>query len=374
SVAVFPEAVHSAFLLGAVVLMSRPARVRRAAAAGALLALAYLVRVESLAIIAWTIGVLFILGWRDDAGRRRRGLVLVVVLVCFVGTLPFAFHLERVTGTWRWEGKGGRISRAIDRMQGGATFRDAHFEVDAEGRERGAFLSLEPTTGPGWRVLDFRRSGWWTHAGHGMKRLSSMALTGHTWMSLFLAITLLFAFRAGRRAGRVDLLLFGWVAAGLAAFILYRPAIRYIAPLAIPFALWSGRVLADLRGRWLGIPVAVLAALLALSTARSLVTGMSEYDESAATHASVRDVGAVLRELPGKGAVMSDDARVAYFSDRPWVPFPAAPHWEAALRWARSRGVEWIHLRRFGGQGLGPAPAELQRVSDQFESLFRLER
>lgn len=168
-----------------------------------------------------------------------------------------------------------------------------------------------------------------------------MLLTGKGVISILWLLPIWLAWRTRERTRStraLDVLLL-WLLVYIAATAsVYKVLLRYLTPIAIPAVVWAGRGLAGKRWGLVGV------AVLLLSASRGFIHGHSEFDEcKAEPHASVREVGELLRSLATPDdIVMADDSRAPFYAGTWWSPTPVATGPAQLLAHAQRMGVRFV--------------------------------
>ena len=353
----FCEALYLALVAGGLLTLLPIVTSRRlwpSAVAGVLLGLAYLTRVEVLAVAGGIAALLAIGPGSRGLGLGDRYLPAVVFLGMFLLTaLPYPVYLHDVTGSWRFEGKSERVFATVERYANGLSYGEANYALGENGEIEGPWLEPNaPWEGPGSATVLGRSTGsilalW----GRQLIEATWLIGTGHTVGSLLFLLLLLPAWRSG--AGRpearwLDLALIGICLLGIFSAAAYKIVLRYLLPVGLASVLWGARGLSALlarRASRLGRPAPGLAAIgvlvLLLSASRGFVTGLKELGEASGSHLGVRTIGWAL--VPGgPGAVMSSDPRVAWYASRTWIPLPVASDWATVSGHAGRSGVRFL--------------------------------
>ena len=114
---------------------------RAALLAGFLAGCAYLARPEGI-ILALGFSVVILVGLVLSRHRigRAAGYALVTVLTAAVVGSPYAWHLSRIAGAFRWEGKSALNNRLVLAVDEGMSLREAGRGLGPNGEPRGAWL------------------------------------------------------------------------------------------------------------------------------------------------------------------------------------------------------------------------------------------
>ena len=329
-----------------------------AALSGFLFALAYLARVEGLAV-GFLAAILLALGpGRVPGPSRRRWLPPLLLLgVMFLGLSPYPLYLERQTGQLRLEGKSERVAATVERFARGVPYWEANYAIDADGEDVGAWLSPNARwNGPDPETLLFRsraevgrymlknlrKAAWWLVSGHTMTSLLFLLLFPIAWRFRF----------KDRQQIFVDLCLLGLIVYSITMMAFYKPVLRYLLATALGSALWGGRALDRLLARRVPNPrrrkrLAIGGViLLSISAARPLVSGsFQEYDESRASQEAVVHLGKRIGALAAPGPLMGHETRLAYYAGRTWLPLPLAPSARALFARMDRLGVSLLTVR-----------------------------
>ncbi len=363
SAAAFGEALFAVFFVLALVPLERcfeSRRIRDGALAGAALGLAYLVRVETLAIaLLATLVVLSGFPFRGAPARRpfAAGLALAATFVLVAS--PYVAYLHDVTGQFCFEGKSGRVFATIDRYAAGLPYATANYALGAEGEELGPWLSPNAKAEGHGALATITRApaAFFAHYAANLARVGTKLVFGPTISSgplLLLALAGLVLARE-RTRGRValDLFLVGVVAYAVLVTALYKVVVRYLFPVGLVATLLLGegaiRLHRRLRSRF-GAKTAHalvfgLIALCFVVAARGIPGSFGEFDEAGSAQSVLRDAGRAILATAGREAVvMSDDPRIAYYACATWTPLPVAPTETVLINHARERRVGFLAL------------------------------
>ncbi len=396
------------------------------ALAGAMIALAYLVRTEGLVfLVAGTAAVFLLRLTQGPAHRLRRALTLapaqagrcsagvgagVVVLIFFVLISPYLVLQWRQTGEFQLTEEAGF---AYTSMQGLA-------ERDMTLFDR-ATWGLDPASGEVYLFAPVSAEQGFLAAivtdpiGFARRlRLNFFSLLDTTfsvslipWPLAALAVLGLFSRPWSARRGRGELLLMAFLA-GPFSFLLFDVQARYLSGVLLPALVWIGEGVAQ-AGEWLGetwqrmaadkrmqrmgsggaggqgsrgaevLPgsSALLLALPALALAVALlwqtprVWEMMHWTRSfqpahLAAAAELRALG-----VSAEAVVMSRYPAIAFHAGTRWAPTPDAP-WPEVIAYARKHGARYLAMDAVEGT-LRPqlsflldpsqAPAELRYVA-----------
>jgi hypothetical protein len=308
------------------------------------LGLAYLARVESVLVAPAAI-VLLATGWpRRDAPARAAWPAAAACCVAFVlVAAPYPLWVRQVTGEATIAGKSARVFATIERFGRDMKFEEASYALAPNGEPEGPWLAPNtPWRGPGALEIFAESPGpilayLWSNA----RKTAWTLLTGKGVISILWLLPIWLAWRTRERTRStraLDVLMLWLLVYTAATASVYKVLLRYATPIAIPSVVWAGRGLA---GRpWALIGVAVLL----LSASRGFVHGHSEFDEcDADPHASVREVGGLLRALASaKDVVMSDDSRAPFYGGTWWVPTPVTADPDRLIAYARRVGARFV--------------------------------
>ena len=357
STGAFTESVFSLLLASALLAaigLFRGGGVLRAAAAGGLLGLAWLVRPEAVAVLAIILPV-FLAGASVPRARR----VVLAGIVAGVFLVPVLGHgvlMHRATGRWTTGSKAAvNLSSPV---------------IWEEGLERERFVYTLDETGTRRRIetlgerglAEVLRERGGTIAEHWLRNLlRSPAAIPALLVSplLFLLVPLGVAGRrwpAGRRAEETLL-----VFVGLCPFLLYslfRVQVRYLEPFLPVYLLWGGAgcvVAADwlrraLPGRgWIATAAlfAVFASLVPFGATKYRATRAGQRPE-------YREIGAWIQENVEGAVVMAPPGcPVSYYAGDPVASFVPWTDPAGLVSFARARGFThlvadeaWLRERR----------------------------
>ena len=114
---------------------------RSALLAGGFAGCAYLTRPEGIALAVGFGGVILAgLLLRHYPPGRAAGYALVVVAAAAVVGSPYVWHLSRITGAFRWEGKSAINNRLVKAVDQGMNFREAGRGLGPNAEPLGAFM------------------------------------------------------------------------------------------------------------------------------------------------------------------------------------------------------------------------------------------
>lgn len=349
STAVFAESLHLAMLLIALLAFFDAVHLRapsKSLVAGLFFGFAYLARVEAFALAGLSTLILG-LGFPRRGAPERSPLPLAAALVAgfLIAASPYVAHLKDATGEFRLEGKGERVFATIARSARGMNYAEANYGLGDAGEAEGPWLSANtPFESEGLlATIAANPRGFALHYASNLLGILKLCLTGHTMCSpLFLLVIALALWRRpkGRAASAMDVFLVGLLLYVFLLGGLYKIVLRYIFLLVLPSCLYSGRILSamaarlqDASGIVRAIPaLAVLA--LCLSASRGIWTGFKEFDEALLAHAPIASAGMRIAGLKDHEALLSVDARLAFYGRTTWFPLPAAPSAEALRQYA----------------------------------------
>jgi hypothetical protein len=374
---------------------------RFAGGAGALAGLAYLTRPEGLALAFPIAGLVLLAGL---AGGRRRApgalatAALVIVAAAAVAA-PYAVHLSRIAGGFRWEGKSAVNNVVAARQREGMSYREASYGLGPEGEAAGPFLMPDqhallarPSGGAASLVGVLARSPF-ERLAKLLRRIATARFLGAPPIVLLALAGLL-----GTAWWRTKLLAGAVVLAPLAVTMAVLLSLefawdRYFLPFVPFLVVWAaagadtlGRAASALlarlgageRARWIGggATVALLAVALLLVAAR----GVPRIQQIAETRkAGAREAGAHLaadaaarRDGERRPRIASLGLALAHYADGEVVYLPYAEE-TLALRFLRERAPDYVALRksestmapyasRWLAEGIGDACA--QEITD----------
>lgn len=340
------------FLLSAAIVALRsPSGARRAAAAGALVALAYLTRPEALLPgLAVGAGVAILAASRTRgrpplraAGRALAGFAAALVVL----VTPYALVRADLGGSpvatskaqdasiesWRAIAEGDRLER--DRVL---------YEIQPDG------ITLGPDTVPLTRLARQDPEGWAEIVGINARTVRGLYLDritpeGPVWtlLPLVLLLPALVMVARSRRLAATRLLV-AMAAINLATALAFFALPRYLmltTAILVPFGAW-GLVLVARRLPRPTRPVAWAA--VAWLCATSLLAGAQHLvpDAEEPEHTEQRTAGEWIAEHAPEGArVLTRSYYVQAYAERPVVAWPSAD-WPETLAFARRLGVDYV--------------------------------
>jgi 4-amino-4-deoxy-L-arabinose transferase-like glycosyltransferase len=366
----FAEPVQCAFLLAATALLLRKSSGPSwadALGAGVLFGLAALARIESLALGG--LAALYIAA-RGDAGFVQRACRAAgFLLLMLLQLLPWAWHLQDVTGAWRLEAKSGRVAATVERVADGMSYAEANYGVSAEGVAEGPWLRpdlihTEPEVGlmDAWRARPALLAA---HSGRQLARYLWWLASGVALGSLLLLAAMLPALWPVR-----DARLLYCLALAMAMFFLaslYKPVPRYAAPAIVFLDLIAAVGLARIAvaRKHPRVFIAAAACVLALSSLRGvpdswhgLMEGRDASCVKAAQALAARPRHAAEQALWGSrdGIWLCDDARLPFHCGARWLPLPAAPTAHALARYAATTSARVMAWRTDDSSDARPGP------------------
>lgn len=373
--------------------------------AGAVLALAYLVRTEALILLLAGLAVAVLIStFLRPAGtpiRRplRSSLAGAVLASLAFGLLitPYVLAMHAETGQWQIADESGAAYVSARSLAYGdmATFDKATWGLDPASGEVYLFSpASESESLP--RAIAADPRGFLRLVRTNIRDFVQTFISPrmvHWWLLPIIALGL-FARPWDRRRLRGELMLVTSLVGAL-SFLPFFIQDRYIAVALLPAVVWVGAGIVELgewleqslralvrgdaapealpadgaRSAWVFVPLLVLIAVLLIDVPR-LQTRLQVTGSFQPAHLAIAQK---LREAAGGQSVrvMSRYPAIAFHADAAWSPTPAAT-WEEALAYARNKGATYIavdqnevKLRPQLAALLHPAeaPAELEHVA-----------
>ncbi len=360
--------------------------VRYAAGAGGSFGLAYLARPEGVTYIAWFIGILLL----ASLARRRPlrlfslapGLLAAAVATAafLVTASPYIIYLHNHTGQWMLSGKVEitiQIGTAIlandyaqyDRV---VSSLDDKGEIIWFSKQRfGPGLLQTIAADPAYYLWRIRRNAY----------LAARALLNAYYLPIWLLALIVYGWFARpwdrARFGREAFLFLG--PAPLLSFTLFHIEDRFLAPMLLFAALWSGhglallmewvektyeqvsmRIVSGERARFLALAIPTVAVLLlsAFTTSGLVQRGMSSFNFGE------KNAGLWLRDYSVPGGVMSRNGAIPLYADRDWSPFPHAPL-DQVLDYGRKRGARFLVIDSWEVETLRPFLSALAHPDEE---------
>ena len=372
-----------------------------AGGAGALAGLAYLTRPEGLALAVPMAGLVLLAGL---AGGRRRApaalaMAALVIVAAAAVAAPYAVHLSRIAGGFRWEGKSALNNVVAVRQRAGLSYREAGYGLGPEGEAVGPFLMPDqhallarPAGGAGSLVGVLARSPV-ERVAKLLRRIAAARFLGAPPIILLAVAGLL-----GTAWWRTKLLAGAVVLAPPAVTVAVLLSLefawdRYFLPFVPFLVVWAAagadalgrgasallaRAGAGARARRIGggATVALLALAVLLVAARGVprIQQISETRRTGAREAGARlaaDAGA-RRDGGRRPRIASLGLALAHYADGEVVYLPYAEE-TLALRFLHERAPDYVALRttesamtpyapRWLAEGIGDACA--QEITD----------
>lgn len=376
SAATYSEGLYVALCAGgalaAVACVERPS-LGRAAAAGACAGLAYLTRPEGIALAAALAALIGLAGAARERALGRPALRAAVVLgAALVVAAPYALHLSRVAGGFRWEGKSWMNNAIGARQREGLDTIEAVRGLGPDAEPLGPYLFADqharmaqpPRRGTG--LLDVVRQD---PVGRAAALVGALLFARPLGAPVVLALALagLTATRWWRARLFEGAALVVWPGvAGAALLAVDFTWERYLFPLLPGLLVWAAAgadwvaAAAARRAVLLGVPAragalarplgaAALAAGVVLLSARN-VTEVGELNQTRNT--DVRQAGGWLRadhaarrgERAGRPRIAGIGLALAHYAEGEVVYLPAADE-ARALRYLRRLAPDYLALR-----------------------------
>ncbi|MCC7355834.1 MAG: glycosyltransferase family 39 protein, partial [Anaerolineae bacterium] len=343
--------------------------------AGVSFGLAYLARPEGITYIAWFLGILLLAGLVRHRPLRLSSigsspLAMAVAAAAFLATAsPYLIYLHNHTGQWMLSGKveitiqiGTAIlandSAQYDRV---VSSLDDKGEIIWFSKQRfGPGLFQTIAADPAYYLWRIRRNAF----------LAARALLSAYYLPIWLIALIVYGWFARpwdrARFGREAFLFLG--PAPLLSFTLFHIEDRFLAPMLLFAALWSGHglvLLMDwLEETWarvwpprgtgsaarllaIALPIAAVLLLSAFTTSGLVQRGISSFN------VGEKNAGLWLRDYPVPGGVMSRNGAIPLYANRDWSPFPHAPL-DQALAYGRKRGARFLVIDSWEVEVLRP--------------------